>query len=250
MENEKRNIQLDGQHIRIKNRSEILSERASLSDILKKLIKDQQPSKDVHIHVVVDEYNGEDLNREEAEELKKVLNADNMENSNIMIIAQTMEYRRKVNNIEEEKYNYKCTGIREQFTLHNTMRTTTRINDLVIAAQEVISAKPNMYYFDEVITKRDNTDGPNNDHQHIYPNNPEIDEALKHCKHGNTDCTDTILEVNYEYTGDGNIGHSIKGDLPCLYEVPFEHSNNLDALVGILKDCLAERSGMLIVFFD
>ena len=244
VENEKRNIQLDGRHIRVKSRLEIMPDEYPLSYILRKLIENH-PSEDVH--VVVDEYNGEDLSKDEAEDLKTVLATDNMKNSNIVIIPQTMENHRTLNTIADEKYQYEYTGIWERFELHSTMRTTKQINDLMIAAQKVTSAMPNTYHFNDVGT----------DHlmvPYIVRNDtlldPQIDEALKHCKPGNQEGIHDSLETEYNYTGDGKVGHSIESQKPCLYDVPFIYNNSPIALAEILKECLPESSGKLIVFFD
>ena len=85
------------------------------------------------MHVVVDEYDEEELTVEEAREIKSLLDNDFKE-CMFVLIPHTMKAIRLKNNIEYKTHLFEETGL-DIYDLPYTMRTTVHINELIKVAE-------------------------------------------------------------------------------------------------------------------
>ena len=99
------------------------------------------------VHIIIDEYDGEQLSETEAESIKEVLN--DLEDSHVVFMAQSLEKHRmftsKGQQINHARYQYEKTGM-QIIKLGKTMRTTTRIYEVLKATQSSITKKANKRY--------------------------------------------------------------------------------------------------------
>ena len=121
-----------------------LSTNVNLSSVIWSILEYHITS-DATIHFIFEEFNLERLNDAEARTLKEIFDGDKypaIKDSVVMILAQSLEKRRYVGKgnktlFSHQQYLYKLTGMHEE-ELTKSMRTTTSINKLVVAAQRVI----------------------------------------------------------------------------------------------------------------
>ena len=103
------------------------------------------------IDIVVDELDSEDLNKEEVEELKQILELPAFKSSMFSMSLQSCQKKRKLEHNgkvqKETESHYKVLGneIFKIFELHKTMRFTSNIGNTVTSSQEKVEEKPNIY---------------------------------------------------------------------------------------------------------
>ena len=103
------------------------------------------------IDIVVDELDSEDLNKEEVEELKQILELPAFKSSMFSMSLQSCQKKRKLEHNgkvqKETESHYKVLGneIFKIFELHKTMRFTSNIGNAVTSSQEKVEGKPNIY---------------------------------------------------------------------------------------------------------
>ena len=128
----------------------------SLSDTIKhQILPKERKRGNKNIHIVVDEYNSQDLSTKEVENLIPIFNkVEELINSTVLIAVQPIEINRVVkfceNGIERQfsETNHeldkliKATGIKVR-TLENVMRTTVEINNFAEITQEYLDNQSN-----------------------------------------------------------------------------------------------------------
>ena len=149
-------------HICYDAKSEMLNEIGTKSDkvtpfhnkdgLLLSTVIDQitKPDRSEKINLVVDEYDGEDLNKAEADKLNKVFN-ESLKESYIVLIRQPIEKERHINDVPQEKNRFDILkkdrmkadylhkwkeGTMIEYHLALNMRNSKEIYELVEATKE------------------------------------------------------------------------------------------------------------------
>ncbi|XP_057302358.1 uncharacterized protein LOC130636600 isoform X2 [Hydractinia symbiolongicarpus] len=155
----------------------------NLSRVMKLIYK---RNKNILVHFVFDEYDAENLDHNEASEIKNVITDQSyprIEESVVILITQSMEKHReyiKVNQNGKErrqahvKYQFEKTGMKT-FYLPTTMRTTTRINDLIKVCVKHFEGNPSVFNHPEFLGKRD--PGRRSTPKLVFSNNPINDNT-------------------------------------------------------------------------
>ena len=113
-----------------------------LSAIIDQITKAYRSEK---INLLVDEYNGEDLDTSEAEKLNKVFN-ESLKESYIVLIVQPIEKERIINNVRLKKYRFDILeDTMKEHHLTSNMRNSTEIHKLVEATKEVLKDKQTVF---------------------------------------------------------------------------------------------------------
>ncbi|XP_057300122.1 uncharacterized protein LOC130630588 isoform X2 [Hydractinia symbiolongicarpus] len=134
------------------------------------------------VHVVIDEYDGEVLDREEAEKINHFCQREEVKKSCILIIPHSLEkhrtYVKSGKTLPHDKYQYKYTGM-EIFRLKKVLRTTKRIHEVVKTFQEKLCHTKKV--FKHQLSEEDVS--PNTDEtQSIFVEN-ELDQFSAHKLH-------------------------------------------------------------------
>ena len=117
-----------------------------LSAIIDQITK---PGRSEKLNLVIDEYNGEDLDKSEAEKLNKVFN-ESFKESYIILIAQPIEKERIINNIRQEKNRFDILeDTMKEYHLKSNMRNSIEIHELVEATKEVLKDKQTIFIHPE-----------------------------------------------------------------------------------------------------
>ena len=114
-----------------------------LSAIIKDITKSEGSKK---INIVVDEYNGEDLDESEAERLNEII-TESFKETFVVLIPQPIEKERFVNEIYERKNRFdilKKTMTTHYLTLN--MRNSIEIHELVEATKEVLKEEKTFFF--------------------------------------------------------------------------------------------------------
>ena len=158
----------------------VLNLKKRLSDALKELRKQHLGQK---LHVIVDEYDGEELTEEEAGEIKNLLDNDFKE-CMFVLIPHTMKAIRKKNNIECKTHCLKETGL-DIYKLPYTMRTTVHINELIKVAEEMVSREERKLYLGKELdgTFSSNTEERESDVNEIISAQSKNDNIEKRTQH-------------------------------------------------------------------
>ena len=113
-----------------------------LSAIIDQITKAYRSEK---INLLVDEYNGEDLDTSEAEKLNKVFN-ESLKESYIVLIVQPIEKERIINNVRLKKNRFDILeDTMKEHHLTSNMRNSTEIHKLVEATKEVLKDKQTVF---------------------------------------------------------------------------------------------------------
>ena len=113
-----------------------------LSAIIDQITKAYRSEK---INLLVDEYNGEDLDTSEAEKLNKVFN-ESLKESYIVLIVQPIEKERIINNVRQKKNRFDILeDTMKEHHLTSNMRNSTEIHKLVEATKEVLKDKQTVF---------------------------------------------------------------------------------------------------------
>ena len=108
-----------------------------LSQIIDDITKEEGPGK---INIVIDEYDGEDLDESEAERLNDFFDKVFKELF-IVLIVQPIEKRRVINEIPETKNRFDILEkTMKTYSLERNMRNSIEIHKLIEATKEVLSA--------------------------------------------------------------------------------------------------------------
>ena len=118
-------------------------DRLMLSTIIDQITK---PDKSEKINLVIDEYNGEDLDSSEAKRLINFFNGS-LKESYIVLIAQPIEKERIINNVRQDKNRFDILEdhtMKEHF-LKSNMRNSIEIHKLVEATKEILKDKQTVF---------------------------------------------------------------------------------------------------------
>ena len=149
-------------HLKIKENFErnknvrVISGEYILSDIIRhQILQKEREIGTKNIHLIVDEYNSQDLSTKEVESLTTILNKEKeLKNSTVLIAAQPIKISRVEHfcqkgiktKISETKHNLNQlvagTGMKVKI-LKNVMRTTKQINKLAEITREYLNSQSN-----------------------------------------------------------------------------------------------------------
>ena len=248
----------------------VLRGGSSLSRIVYKEILPREDKNDTkNIHLIVDEYNSQDLSPEESTRLYKIFTeTEKFKNSTLLIALQPIKIDRedhfyvadkKHKNLQKKHMFGKLKKIMKEYELKYVMRTTIKINTLVEITQKYLSEKCNRYTHSYQLS--DNSSDSSNPGEEIVSSSSgiasvassstaasqssssaivDIDESYKLAsmpgKRGEKNLSKTV--TRYSYTCDSEIGHGIEGPLPFLIE--FEKSYRPKQLVALIASFLEE----------
>ena len=114
-----------------------------LSEIIEKIAK---PDRSEKTNLVVDEYDGEDLDESEAEKLNNIFN-NLLKESYVVVIAQPIEKERTISNVHQKKNRFDLLEktMKEHYLTSN-MRNSKEIHELVEATKEVLKEKQTVFF--------------------------------------------------------------------------------------------------------
>jgi len=142
-EMEKLATALNKENVTVCKRSDLVKETNSLSSILEHLLAN---NKGKIVHVFVEEFNAEMLDKSEVEKLKILLEHEEFKNSHIVIVAQSIESKRieSVDTFERKSLEtYQYEKLKEEtdfeiFHLSYLLRSSKYINDIVNVAIPIL----------------------------------------------------------------------------------------------------------------
>ena len=154
-------------HICYDRRSELLNENVKKNekvkiyhnkkgDMLSTIIhKIAELNRSENINVVVDEYDGEDLDESEAEKLNNIFNIL-LKKAYVVLIAQPIEKNRIINKVYQTKNRFDLLEkTMKQHYLKLNMRNSKEIYELVEATKEVLKEKQTVFYDSKPDSKND-----------------------------------------------------------------------------------------------
>ena len=113
-----------------------------LSEIIDDITKVEGPGK---VNIVIDEYDGEDLDESEAERLNEFFDKSFKE-AFIVLIVQPIEKRRIIKEIPEKKNRFDLLKkTMKTYSLERNMRNSIEIHELIEATKEVLSTKETVF---------------------------------------------------------------------------------------------------------
>ena len=112
-----------------------------LSAIIEHITKSERSKK---INFVVDEYDGEDLDKSEARKLNYVFR-ESLNEAFIIIIAQPMEKKRVINKIPQQRNKFDDLETMKTHYLTLNMRNSMEIHELVEATKEILSEEKTVF---------------------------------------------------------------------------------------------------------
>ena len=119
-----------------------------LSQIIKDILEiEKYPEK---VNFIVDEYDGEDLDKSEANALNNMLsNTDSLKDAFLMLIAQPIEKERTLNNIQRSGNMFHLLKTMKTHELTLVMRNSTEIHKLVAATKTMLSEEKTVYFHED-----------------------------------------------------------------------------------------------------
>ena len=222
----------------------------SLSKILT-IIKEKADFLKKHIHIIIDEYDGEDLSMDEVVNVAELLNF--LKNSFVILLVQPLEKYRVYQN-EGKTHNSDTNQFKELqkyvkvVELKNVFRTTLQIHDLLNHTKEYLQKQENTFNLptrkkisdEKVISKKEPriqkkpTTSSRNKSQRIkqnessedesgnipdtfFPSIRDLDEAFRGASNNTRRRPGTSKTLsNFRYITNSRPGHSIAGPLPKL----------------------------------
>ena len=139
-----------------KEKVKVIKGGTSLSNIINsKILPEEKKNNTENVHLIVDEYDSQDLSKEESASLYQMFQEqEQFKHSTVLIVVQPLEIDRTDYFIaagEEIKYSQerhmfdKLKEIMKVFKLKHVMRTTVEINDLIQLTQSYLNDKTNQY---------------------------------------------------------------------------------------------------------
>ena len=228
----------------------VLRGGSSLSRIVCKEILPKENKNDTkNIHLIVDEYNSQDLSPDESTKLYKIFTeAEQFKNSTLLIALQPIKIDRedhfyvadkKHKNLQKKHMFGKLKKIMTEYELKYVMRTTIKINTLVEITQKYLSEKSNRYTHSYQLS--DNSCGSLNPGGEIVRSISSIASVASSSTATSPSSSSAIIDIDesyklastpgkrsekffsktvtrYSYTCDSEIGHGIEGPVPLLIE--------------------------------
>ena len=139
-----------------KERVKVISGGTSLSNIVNsKILPDEEQNNTKNIHLIVDEYDSQNLSEKESAKLYRILQKEEkFKHSTVLIAVQPIEINRneyitssgETKEYSEAKHMFdKLEKIMKVFKLRHVMRTTVEINNLIEVTQSYLNNKENKY---------------------------------------------------------------------------------------------------------
>ena len=253
-----------------------------LSKILS-IIKRKASEKFKEIYVIIDEYNGEDLNLHEVDTLRELLNF--FRNLSIIVLVQPLDIQRIY---KDSRNTFKSDGNKfEEFQsfvtvieLTKTFRTSLEIYKLLCASEEYLQNQKNVFIFPSMkqsddhklsLAKLNGVSGSLKKFSKSTGNLTQIseqnmvntningihylDEAFRGASKlpsKNISARKTLSSFSYINTS--KIGHSIKGPLPKLIRFKIKDSAGFNANVlaffSLYKDLGMESKKTALIHFE
>ena len=120
-------------------------EGQKLSEIATNILKDANSE---NVNLIVDEYEGESLDKEEAESLNRIFE-ENFQNSVVFLLPQSMEKERNSNihekSAKEEKNRFDLLHNFNRVQLNLVMRNSIEINNLIWVTQNFLKEQETMF---------------------------------------------------------------------------------------------------------
>ena len=204
-----------------------LSSDSGISDVFQKLLMKHS---DKVVHIIVEEYDGENMSKTEAEIVQRVLKSNVnpfIKDSTIILINHSLEKHRefiKVGNAQEiersvkhESYYFESTGMKI-YDLSQTMRNTKIVNEMVKCCQTNATNNPMDFNHPEHYLNSTKID----DQHSLHINNPALSKV--------EDQSDEISNIIVEDTS------SIRRSSPFPLPKDERHEIDLDSNMSGLTD--------------
>ena len=139
-----------------KEKVKVIKGGASLSNIINsKILPDEKNNNTENVHLIVDEYDSQDLSEEESASLYQIFQEqEQFKHSTVLIAVQPLEINRidyftvagKEKEYSQARHMFgKLKEIMKVFKLKHVMRTTVEINNLIELTQSYLNNKTNQY---------------------------------------------------------------------------------------------------------
>ena len=139
-----------------KEKVKVIKGGTSLSNIINsKILPEEKKNNTENVHLIVDEYDSQDLSKEESASLYQMFQEqEQFKHSTVLIAVQPLEIDRtdyfitagKENEYSQERHMFdKLKEIMKVFKLKHVMRATVEINDLIQLTQIYLNYKTNQY---------------------------------------------------------------------------------------------------------
>ena len=139
-----------------KEKVKVIKGGTSLSNIINsKILPEEKKNNTENVHLIVDEYDSQDLSEEESASLYQMFQEqEQFKHSTVLIAVQPLEIDRtdyfitagKENEYSQERHMFdKLKEIMKVFKLKHVMRTTVEINELIQLTQIYLNDKTNQY---------------------------------------------------------------------------------------------------------
>ena len=261
---------------------------ASLSNIITNEILPKEDKNDTkNIHLIVDEYNSQDLSPEESTKLYKLFTeAEQFKNSTLLVALQPIKIERedhffvqgkKQKRVQKKHIFGQLTTIMKEYKLNYVMRTTIEINTLAKITQDFLSQKSNRYihwhpsdkissshskmkkvkapavsFSSSIASGASSTSAAS---QFSSPEKIETDESYKITAKQVQKVVkkQPTTVIKYSYTSDSEIGHNIKGPLPLLieFEKPYRYTKLMVLIAFFLTKVINIKSKRIaIIHFE
>ena len=117
-------------------------EKQNLSVIMKNILKENENTK--QINFVVDEYDGEDLDRPEAINLNNIFN-DPLKQIFILLIVQPIEKKRVIDNNKQERNRFDLLQNMQLYNLTRVMRNSVEIYNLISLTADILGKQKTIF---------------------------------------------------------------------------------------------------------
>ena len=172
----------------------------NLSEILKDILEKNESIK--KINFLVDEYDGEDLDKSEAESLNKIFN-ESLKQTFVLLIVQPIEKKRIVNDVKQERNRFELLRNMEIYQLNQVMRNSVEIHNLVKLTTGVLQKQQTVFIHEIENTMKSN--------QKPYGLVSKILDTFRRKK--------TVMTVP-------DLGPDVTGNLPLKQEDPGNYPEN------------------------
>ena len=236
---------------------------SKLSDMIKTILKKNKLEKEHHeennkngkkLNLIIDEYDGEKLDKREASTLNSIINTEYkkiFQDAVILMINQSMKKERWANNDPIDSNRFDLLEQMQKKTLTLVMRNSMQIHNLLEVTKEVLEGVATRYKlnekkkkdlreekYDHKTNKESNSDKSESEVVTVIKQSKtsaserlktsslfaasrlELDEAFYHAGTPTAhDADGSKIENRFKYEEAKQIGHEVKSKLPILYEV-------------------------------
>ena len=247
----------------------------NLSAIIENVTKQERTGK---INVVVDEYDGEDLDESEGGKLNQVF-SESLKESFIVLIAQPIEKERVINKIPQKKNQFGKLETMKTYDLTLNMRNSIEIHQMVETTKEVLKEEKTVfihpkgsersaqlinikvnYNSDKNVSMPENPRQPVFESEHEFGGQPKenssnskmgLDEAQAIIGSSEVDVSGrSSTESKFAFAEVEKTGHQINTKRPVLFELGDEKEfHKYLSLAICLKKLLTIRSKHVVLHF-